>query len=226
MLSKDTIEFIKDIAANNNREWFHSQKKRYELVKADYKQLVTHLLAEMQQHDASLAVLTPKDCTFRIARDIRFSADKSPYKTNLGIGLSTYGKKSGMAEYYVHIQPGNAFIAGGIYQPDAVQLRKIRREIDVFNEDLVAALNGSDFCRIYGDLSREDVLSRPPKGYSADHKAIEYLKLKRFIAVAPLDDKMFTQPDFVGHLVGQMKPLKPLVEFINRGLQASDEDEA
>jgi uncharacterized protein (TIGR02453 family) len=225
MLTQHTIDFIHDLAANNNRDWFHGQQKRYELVKTDYKQLVSRILTEMQQHDQTLAVLTPKDCSFRIARDIRFSKDKSPYKTNLGIGLSTYGKKSGMAEYYVHIQPGAAFVAGGIYQPDAAQLRKIRREIDVFSEDLEAVLGGSDFRRMYGALSREDVLSRPPKGYSPDHPAIEHLKLKRFIAMAPMDDRWFTHADFVPHVVAQLAVLKPLLAFINRGLRADDEDE-
>jgi uncharacterized protein (TIGR02453 family) len=225
MLAQHTLDFIQELTANNNRDWFHGQQKRYELVKADYKQLVTRLLVEMQQHDPSLASLTPKECTFRIARDIRFSKDKSPYKTNLGIGLSTYGKKSGMAEYYVHIQPGAAFVAGGIYQPEVPQLKKIRREIDVFSEDLEAVLGGSDFRRMYGALSREDALSRPPKGYSLDHPAIEHLKLKRFIAVAPLEDRWFTSPDFVPHLVQSLVVVKPLLDFINRGLRAEEEAE-
>lgn len=225
MLAQHTLDFIQELAANNNRDWFHGQQKRYELVKADYKQLVTRLLVEMQQHDSSLASLTPKECTFRIARDIRFSKDKSPYKTNLGIGLSTYGKRSGMAEYYVHIQPGAAFVAGGIYQPEAPQLKKIRREIDVFSEDLEAVLGGSDFRRMYGGLSREDVLSRPPKGYSHDHPAIEHLKLKRFIAIAPLEDRWFTSPDFVPHLVQSLVVAKPVLDFINRGLRAEEEAE-
>lgn len=224
MLKPATLDFITELRENNHRDWFHAQKKRYEAVKTDYKQLVTALLTKMQSVDPALAALTPKDCTFRIARDIRFSADKTPYKTHFGIGMSTYGKRSGMAEYYVHLEPGGTgFTGGGVYMPSPDQLAKIRREIDVFGDDLVALFAADSFKTVYPDLDRELVLSRPPKGYDASHKHINLLKLKSYTAVAPISDDLFTDPDLVSVLVDRLRTLKPFIAFLNRALTAEEE---
>lgn len=225
MLKTSTIDFMTELRENNNRDWFQANKARYEDVKKDYKALVSKLLNAMKKHDTTLATVTEKDCTFRINRDIRFSKDKSPYKTNLGIGMSTHGKRSGMAEYYVHIEPGGkGFLGGGIYIPSPDQMARIRKEIDVFGEDLVGVLSAPTFKKHYGDLEREITLSRPPKGYSAEHPHIDFLKLKSYIAIAPLPDAQYTNPGLVDFVVERLKALTPFMVFLNRGLTAEQED--
>ena len=129
MMDKQTLDFLKDIKENNNRDWFLANKKRYEGYKQSYLATVEAFLAEMQRHDPSLRHLEPKDCMFRINRDIRFTKDKSPYKTNMAIWMSTGQKNTNLAGYYVHIEPGASFIAGGVYYPDPADLKKIRSEI-------------------------------------------------------------------------------------------------
>lgn len=224
MLTKATIDFMTELRENNDREWFHANKARYENVKKDYKSLVSKLLTAMKKHDASLATVTEKDCTFRINRDIRFSKDKSPYKTNLGIGMSTHGKRSGMGEYYVHIEPGGkGFLGGGIYMPTPEQMARIRKEMDVFGEDLDAIIAAPEFKKHYGDVEREMVLTRPPKGYSADHPHIEYLKLKSYIAITPLPDALYTDAKLVDYVVERLKALSPFLHYLNRGLTAEEE---
>lgn len=226
MLQPSTLQFLRELKENNHKPWFDENRRRYEAVKKDYQQLVAALLAEMQRHDPTLAMLSVKDCTFRINRDIRFSADKSPYKTNLGISLSPYGKKLQMAGYYVHIEPGTAFVGGGLYMPEAPQLKKVRKEIDYFYSDLRAVVEAPAFVRTYGDLDRDPgaVLSRPPKGYEAHNPAIEYLKLKSFTAVTTLDDALLTQPALVQALTASLLDLQPFIAFINRGLMAEDNE--
>ena len=224
MLTQATIDFMNELRENNDREWFHANKARYEKVKKDYKALVATLLSTMKEHDASLATVTEKDCSFRINRDIRFSKDKSPYKTNLGIGMSTHGKRSGMGEYYVHIEPGGkGFLGGGIYMPSPEQMARIRKEMDVFGEDLEAIIAEPAFKKHYGNLEREMVLSRPPKGYSADHPHIEFLKLKSYIAITPLPDALYTNAGLVDFVAERLRALTPFLVFLNRGLTAENE---
>jgi uncharacterized protein (TIGR02453 family) len=223
MLQPSTLKFLRDLKANNNRDWFHSQASRYEKVKKDYKFLAGNLLAEMQKADTSLAAVEPKHCTFRIARDIRFSPNKTPYKTNLGVGLPTHGKKSGMAEYYLHIEEGTSFCGGGIYMPDANQLKKIRKEIDVFHEDLEKLINEKRFKKIYGDIDRDIALKKSPRDYPEDHPAIDFLKLKSYTAIVSIPDELLTSPELISTVTNYFTALKPFLDFLNRALLAEDE---
>ena len=199
MISQDTLQFLEDLKNNNYREWFQANQKRYDGVKKDYRQLVEAFIAEMSKGDESLKHLEFKDCSFRINRDIRFSKDKSPYKTNLGTWMSAGSKNTNMAGYYVHIEKGGSFIAGGIHWPEAADLKKVRREIDGFYEDLDDIINSPDFKRIYGELDRDEnnSLKSAPKDYGKDHPAIEFLKLKSFTATAKLSDKDIMSKEFI-----------------------------
>lgn len=220
MISQDTLQFFEDLKNNNYREWFQANQKRYDGVKKDYKQLVEAFIAEMSKGDESLKHLEFKDCSFRINRDIRFSKDKSPYKTNLGIWMSAGSKNTNMAGYYVHIEKGSSFIAGGIHWPEAADLKKVRREIDGFYEDLEEIVNNPDFKRIYGDLDRDEnnSLKTAPKDYDKEHPAIEFLKLKSFTATAKLSDKDIMSKDFIKETAKKLLVLKPFVDYINRAL--------
>jgi uncharacterized protein (TIGR02453 family) len=220
MIKQETLQFIQDLKDNNNRDWFQANQKRYDVFKKDYKDLVANFITELSKGDESLKHLEFKDCSFRINRDIRFSKDKSPYKTNLGIWMSAGNKNTNFAGYYVHIEPGASFIAGGVHWPDAADLKKIRREIDGFYEDLDAIVEDKEFKKIYGKLDRDEnnSLKTVPKGYDKEHPAIEFLKLKSFTATAKLSDKDISDKNFVVNTAKKLLVLKPLVEFINRGL--------
>jgi uncharacterized protein (TIGR02453 family) len=220
MIKQETLKFIQDLKDNNNREWFQANQKRYDVYKNDYKQLVNDFIEELSKGDESLKHLEFKDCSFRINRDIRFSKDKSPYKTNLGIWMSSGNKNTNLAGYYVHIEPGASFIAGGIHWPDAADLKKVRREIDGFYEDLEAIVENKEFKKIYGELDRDEnnTLKSAPKDFDKEHPAIEFLKLKSFTATAKLDNKALADKNFVTETSKKLLVLKPLVEFINRAL--------
>ncbi len=224
MLSKDTLQFLEDLKANNNREWFLENKKRYEAFKKDYQQLVSDFLDAMKPLDPSLEMLEVKNCTFRINRDIRFSKDKTPYKTHLGVWLSSGAKGLNRAGYYVHLEKGSSFIAGGFYMPEAADLKKIRKEIAFFHDDLEAILNEKNFKKAFGDFDRNErsLLKNPPRGYEKDHPAIELLKLKSFETSCKFDLSEVLEPDFVSKMSQKLILLKPLVDFMNRALTAEE----
>jgi len=220
MVAQASLDFLNDLKNNNHRDWFQANQKRYDAYKKEYKQLVSDLVAELSKGDETLSQLEFKDCSFRINRDIRFSKDKSPYKTNMGIWMSAGTKNTNLAGYYVHIEQGASFIAAGIHWPDAADLKKVRREIDGFYEDLQAIVDDTEFKKLFGDLDKDDnnMLKTMPKGFAKDHPAIEFLKLKSFTATAKLTDKDLQDKDFVKKTAKKLLVLKPLVEFLNRAL--------
>lgn len=222
MLSKDSLQFLEDLKANNNRDWFLDNKKRYEIFKKDYHQLVSDFLDAMKPLDASLEMLEVKKCTFRINRDIRFSKDKSPYKSHLGVWLSSGTKGQNRAGYYVHIEKGGSFIAGGFYAPESEDLKKVRKEIAYFHEDLDEILNDKSFKKEFVDFDRNEksMLKNPPRGYEKEHPAIKLLKLKSFETSQKFDISEVMQKDFVTKMSKKLILLKPLNEFVNRALTA------
>ena len=139
MIDKALFNFLKDLKENNHRDWFHANKKIYDGVKKNVLEMLERILPELEKLDPDMTGLEPKKCIFRINRDIRFSKDKSPYKTNFGSFMVKGGKSSGNAGYYIHFEPGNCFIAGGIYMPPGPQLKKVRTEI-YYNVDEFKAI--------------------------------------------------------------------------------------
>jgi uncharacterized protein (TIGR02453 family) len=220
MLSKDTLQFLEDLKANNNRDWFLENKKRYEAFKTDYQRLVADLLDVMKPLDPSLEMLEVKNCTFRINRDIRFSKDKTPYKSHLGIWLSSGAKGQNRSGYYIHLEKGSSFIAGGLYAPEAEDLKKMRKEIAYFHDDLDAILADQNFKKEFKDFDRNEknTLKNPPRDYEKEHPAIELLKLKSFESSQRIDISGVTKKDFVAVISKKLIVLKPLNDFINRAL--------
>ena len=224
MLSKDSLQFLDDLKANNNRDWFLDNKKRYEVFKKDYQQLVADFLDAMKPLDPTLEMLEVKNCTFRINRDIRFSKDKSPYKDHVGIWMSSGAKGMNRSGYYVHIARAGSFIAGGFYCPEAEDLKKVRKEIAFFHDDLEEIMHDKNFQKEFGDFDRNEnnLLKNPPKGYEKDHPAIEFLKLKSFETSQKFNIEEVLKKDFVSKMTQKLIVLKPLNDFINRALTAED----
>ena len=224
MLQKESLEFLQELKQNNHKEWFHSQKKRYENYKSDYHQFIQSLLDYLKPHDPSLETLQVKNCTFRINRDIRFSKDKSPYKTHLSVWIPTMPNTKNGPGYYVHIDENECFVAGGIYCPEPDAVKKIRNEIAYFQEDLDKIVQEPNFKKTFEDLDFEDhlMLKTAPKGFEKDHPALPYLKLKSFTATYKINFKEATQPKFVASIGERLLLLKPLNSFLKRALESEE----
>jgi uncharacterized protein (TIGR02453 family) len=224
MITKEALQFLEDLIANNNTDWMHANKKRYENYNKDYHNYIASLLAEIKPLDKTLEPLEVKDCTFRINRDIRFSKDKSPYKTNMGVWFTQNKFRKNSPGYYIHYEKGNSFIAGGVWCPEPEELKKIRKEISYFHEDLEAIVNNKVFKKGFKTLTRDDnnTLKKAPKDFEITHPAIEFLKLKSFTTSEKIDDKLFTEKKFSQIITQKLILLKPLNDFLNRALETED----
>lgn len=209
---KDVIAFLEDLAANNQKEWMQEHKKSYEKAKEDFKGVVAALIAGIEGFDESVQGLAPKDCMFRINRDIRFSKDKSPYKTNFGAAIMEGGKKSPNPTYYIHIQPGKSFLAGGVYMPDAENLKKIRQEIDYNPQELRELVKDTQFKKAFGQMTGER-LKTAPKGYPKDHPNIDLLRMKSFIVSKDLSDKEVLDSDFLTKAIDLYRIIHPFNQY-------------
>ncbi len=221
MIQQATVQFLRNLKKNNKKEWFDANRIKYESAKKDVESLSGEIIKRLSRTDDSIAHLQPKDCMFRINRDVRFSKDKSPYKTNMGVYFSKGGKKGINAGYYFHLEPGSSFVAGGLWMPMPPELKKVRQEIDYSWDEFSKITSNKKFKSVFGDLDRsmENALSRPPKGYEEDNPAINFLKLKSFIATTKIKDADLTSKDLVKKVTGYFESLKPLIDFLNRAIE-------
>jgi uncharacterized protein (TIGR02453 family) len=221
MLQPSTLKFLKDLKKNNDREWFEKNRKAYESAKEDMAKLVDDVVKQFGKKEKDIASLTAKECVYRINRDVRFSKNKAPYKNNMAASLIKGGKKSVNAGYYIQIQPGGeSFIGGGRYMVEPLELKKIRQEIDYSWDEFNKIINNKKFKATYGELERGEgmALSREPKGYEKDNPAIEYIKLKSFVATVSLSDEDLVSKDLVKKITTALETLQPLIIFLNRAL--------
>ena len=219
MLQPSTFKFLKDLKKNNNKPWFDAHKKEYEAAKEDFENLVTGILAGLGKTEPAFKELKAKDCIFRIYRDVRFSKDKTPYKSHFGASFSKGGKKHLAGGYYLHAEPGSIFIGGGMWMPEADALKKIRQEIDYNLKDFRKIVNAAAFKKTFGALSEEEKLKTTPKGYTDDNPAIEYLKLKSFVATSKMDDKELSDKNAAANCVKVFNTMKPLIDFLNAAVE-------
>lgn len=209
-----TLAFMRDLVQNNNREWFHENRPRYDAAKAELCAVVERVLAGMSPFEP-LANTSVKDCIFRINRDIRFSKDKKPYKSNLAFAIGPGGRHSGRIDYYVHIQPGNqSFVGAGMWQPTPVNLAKFRQEIDYNVQELKDIIEADAFKAYFPEASGE-VMKTAPKGYSTDHPEIDLLRRKELFFMHRYTDKEVLKPDFADELVRGCRIIKPYCDLLN-----------
>jgi len=220
MLQPSTLKFLKDLKKNNNKPWFDSHRKEYETAKSDFTAFIQSVIDKHAKSDPTIKSIVAKDCMFRINRDVRFSKDKSPYKTNMGAYISKGGKKSVYGGYYFHCEPGQCFVGGGLWMPMPPELNKVRQEIDYNFEKFKKIISSKKFRSVYKDLSHdpEYVLSRVPKGYEADNPAADYLKMKSFVSMTSLKDSDITSKDLVKKTTAAFDALQPLIEFVNESI--------
>jgi len=219
MITNKTLSFLKDLSKQNNRDWFNKNKPRFEEANTEFKNFVGALIREVVRFDKGVANLEPKDCVFRIYRDVRFSKDKSPYKNHFGAHIIAGGKKSeGMrAGYYMHLSPGECFLAGGAHMPPSEWINAIRKEIHFNAKELKKIINEKDFKKYFGKITGEK-LSSVPRGYDKTHPEIELLKHKSFLAVHNMNEKQVTSKDFLSHCAKVFKAMKPFDKFLNQSM--------
>lgn len=218
-LNPETFDFLKKLVENNNREWFQAHKAEHDKARENVIEFAGALIMQLHLVDPFVdADLDPKKCVLRIYRDIRFSKNKTPYKNNFGVSVPTQGSKLGGVEYYFHIQPDKAFIAGGYWMPETEHLKKIRQEIDYNAADLKRVIDDAEFKKLFGDFRKQEQLKTIPREYSADNENIDLLKLKSFIVSHQISDKNLMKPDAVEYIAGVCSKLYPLNIFLRNAL--------
>jgi uncharacterized protein (TIGR02453 family) len=206
--------FLEDLRFHNNREWFNANRKRYDEARAAVEAFTEEVIRQFKPVE-DLGDTTAKACLYRINRDIRFSKDKTPYKINFGVLIGDGGRKSTGRSYYVNIQPGESFIAGGVYDPSPDQLKRIRETIARDPAALRRIIEHPDFAHYFGAI-RGESLKTAPKGYAADHPTIDLLKHKQFLAIHDLNDDDVLRDDFAASVVKICEVLKPFEEYFRR----------
>ena len=219
MFTEKVIDFLNQLSNNNNREWFNANKALYQACNKEVEVSVIKLVQEIQKFDPSIGNLEPKDSMFRIYRDVRFSHDKSPYKINMGAVFAQGGRKSIKAGYYMHIEPNDCFIGGGIYMPEAPVLKAIRKEIYYNSDEFNKILNEKNFKKYFPTGIGGDKLKNPPKDFPADFKDIELLKHKHFFTLNSVKDAELSSKDYFKKVVEVFKAIKPLNDFLNRAIE-------
>ncbi len=219
MINRQTLDFLKDLVKNNNREWFQANKERHDAARENVIAFARDLIAELHKTDPEIdTALDPKKCVLRIYRDIRFSLNKTPYKNNFGVSVPTRGLKNGGAEYYLHITPGGSFIAGGYWMPQGDHLKAIRQEIDYNGEELKKVIDAPEFVNLFGEFRKQEQLKTLPQGYTADNEHIDLLKLKSFIAIHYLTDAEICKPDALKQIVSLCNKIHPINIFLKNAL--------
>lgn len=212
---KTILDFLTELKQNNNREWFDQHKKEYLDVKYKHEVILEKVIEEISHFDPVTGKPEPKDCVFRIYRDIRFSADKLPYKTHLGAFIARGGRKSVRPGYYLHLEPGNSMIGGGIYMPQPDVLKKIRNEIYFDSGTFRRILEEKSFSKLFGSLY-EDKLLRNPKDFDADFVDIDLLRYKSYFVERYISDEQVLSDKFLPLVVDSCKAMIPFHLFLNR----------
>jgi uncharacterized protein (TIGR02453 family) len=222
MFQSSTVSFLRELKKNNNKPWFDSHREKYLFAKVDYENFIGSILEAVSVFDKDLTELVVKNCTFRINRDIRFSKDKTPYKTNMGASFNRGGKKSIFAGYYFHLEPGGkSFAGGGLWMPAAPELKKLRQEIDYCFPEFTKIMKTPAFKAQYPglEMNKREMLVNIPKGYDKENPAASFLKLKSFVATRDIPDTLLTNPALKNEVVLAFKALMPLVKFMNRAME-------
>lgn len=216
---KEGMAFLRALKKNNDREWFTPRKSTFEAaVRQPMIELVSAIHSEMLRF-APQYVGEPAKCVYRIYRDTRFSKDKTPYKTFASALFlrSGFDKYTGGAAYYFAVSPANIEVAGGLYTPDRDVLLAVRQYIADNHKQFRATFSAPKVRKLLGELQGESV-SRVPKGFDADHPAVDLVRRKQYLLDTELDPKLATTPKLLGELVSRMEAMTPFIEFLNRPL--------
>lgn len=215
---KKVLEFLTDLSANNNREWYYANKDRYNESREKILFLTEVLINEIRKFDREIPALDPKDCVFRIFRDVRFSNDKRPYKTNFGAFISKGGRKGLFSGYYFHVDPEGSFAGGGVYMPAAEPLKAIRGYMAEHGAEFLEIINDDNFKATYPEMF-DDQLKTAPKGFPKDHEFIDLLKYKSFVFSHSLSNSDLMKDNLIEQIVRSFQKLHPVNAFLNEAIE-------
>lgn len=207
-ISKSTFQFLKDIRDNNSRPWFEENKPRFMEVKEEFKGFVQAVNDEMDKHDH-----IEKAKIFRIYRDVRFSKDKTPYKSNISVGFTRATQRL-RGGYYLQIEPNNCFVGGGFWAPDSKDLRRIRDEFAASDDEIRTIINDKKFIEHFGELTGEGVKTAP-KGFDKTHKAIDLIRKKQFIIYEEFTQKDVLSKDFYKKVDASFRAMRPFFDYMS-----------
>ncbi len=208
------FQFLKELAANNNRDWFNAHRDRYETARSEFDDLLSVVISRISLFDDSVRGLEPRDCTYRIYRDTRFTEDKTPYKIHLGGYINAKGKKSFHSGYYLHLQPDNCMLAGGSYCLPPALLKALRQAVYDNMDEFRSIVEDPDFSR-YFPVVGEDFLKTAPKGFPRDYPYLKYLQCKVYTICCYQPDSFFLAPDFLDRMDDIFKQMKRFSDFVN-----------
>lgn len=215
---KEALEFVKALKSNNDRDWFNANKAWFQKSSDDFKSYVALLIAGIKELDDSIGSVEPKDCIFRIYRDVRFSHDKAPYKSNFGAYIAKGGRKSPYAGYYFHMESDGSFASGGIYMAPNDVMKRIREDIDIYSDDFLAIVNDKKFAQTF-QFFEDEKLKRVPNGFDKDSPAAEFLKFKHITPFHSLSNDDIVDKNLLKNTLEVYKTMKPLVDFLNRSIR-------
>lgn len=212
------LNFIKELTENNNRDWFNANKGLYQESLEIFREFAGRLITGISAFDPSVGNLDPKDTIFRIYKDVRFSKDKLPYKTQFGCWMAKGGRKSTDAGYYFHLEPGKSFMAAGVWMPPKEQLNLIRQEIMYQPESYLELVKRLSMENYYERGGKEDMLKKGPAGFPKDFKYMEELKYKHYIWSRSYSDSAIQGKEFAPEVVKDYEGLFPLVSYLNQAM--------
>jgi uncharacterized protein (TIGR02453 family) len=218
-VKKETLSFLKDLSENNNREWFTENKERYELAKENIKAFAGALMEKMQQHDHIEGMKV-----FRIYRDVRFSKDKTPYKNNIGCSFTRATEKL-RGGLYLNIEPGNTFVGGGFWNPNAQDLKRIRNEFVLNAQPFKKIIHSKSFKDNFGTLAGEE-LKTAPKGYDKEHPDIDLIRKKQFLISRSFTEKEVISDNFLAECNEAFRAMRPFFDFMSETLTTNENGES
>lgn len=209
---KSAFEFLKQLKENNNREWFSTHKPAYDSIVKENKIFFDRIYTELQSHDSLEGIHI-----FRIYKDVRFSKDKSPYKTNFGAGFSRT-KPMLRGGYYIHLEPNNSFIGGGFWAPNNEDLFRIRKEFETDTTEIKKITSDKTFVKYFGELKGEDGVKTAPKGFDKNHPAIHLIKKRQYVVMRNFTDAAVFSPDFQKEVIATFLAMRPLFDYMSEVL--------
>ena len=211
---QELLDFLKELRIHNNRDWFQDNKPRYDVLREEFVVTVSRLLALLSDVDEDLKGLYPQDCIYRIYRDIRFSPDKTPYKTYFSAYMARGGRKSPRAGYYLHIEPGNVLLSGGIWCPESHLLKALRQAIYDNLEEWQSIVEVPAFKEVYPVFEGE-VLKTVPRPFHKEGEHAQWVKRKDYTVLGRQSDSFLLQSDWIEQAAEKLLLLKPMNDFLN-----------
>ncbi len=222
MISKETFRFLQQLTLNNDKVWFDANRSLYTRLRKEFEEFLDVVISEVGQFDRESAQTTAKASIFRINRDIRFSNDKRPYKTNFGAFIARGGRKGINSGYYIHVEPGDCFLAGGIYMPSAPVLKAIREEIYENTDEFKNILQSPAFVKHFGNRIGEEKLKSAPRGFPKDFADIDYLKYKSYTVLKSEPDSMYQKAGFIKEIREVFSAMAPFNMFLSRATEEAE----